>query len=105
MKEHKSSYLQKIREALHLDLEEWLCEERSSFRLDCQNFLRCDGKVADAQAGRVIDSIGDGGRHAGRTKFTDALGAERTRVGVEFIDESDIDLRRNVSVDRKGNAR
>jgi hypothetical protein len=63
--------------------------QRSSFRLDCENFLRRDGKVADAQASRVIDSIGDGGRHAGRTKLTDALGTERTRVGVEFIDESE----------------
>lgn len=34
MKEYESSYLQKIRDALHLDLEEWLCEEETGFIVD-----------------------------------------------------------------------
>jgi hypothetical protein len=55
-----------------------LLTERIPFSLDRQNFLRRDGKVADAEADRVIDSIGDGGRYAGRSEFTDALAAQRT---------------------------
>jgi hypothetical protein len=55
-----------------------LLTERIPFSLNRQDFLRRDGKVADAEADRVIDSTGDGGRYAGRCEFTDALGAQRT---------------------------
>ena len=50
----------------------------NSFRLGHQDFLRRDGKVADAKTDRVVKCIRDGGSHARRTEFTDALGAQRT---------------------------
>jgi hypothetical protein len=51
----------------------------------------------------VIDGIGDGGCNASRPEFTDAFSAKRTRVGIEFVDQSDVNLGRNIGVHGKTN--
>src|SRR6185437_4374279 len=55
-----------------------------------EEFVGGDGVGADADAGGVVDGVGDGGWHAGDADLADAAGAEWIELRVRDIEDGDV---------------
>src|SRR6266567_2776489 len=56
------------------------------------DFVECDGKVADAFAGGVVDGVGYCGGRSCYADFADASGSERVELVVGDVEGGDVDL-------------
>jgi hypothetical protein len=56
------------------------------------DLVECDGKVADAFAGGVVDGVGYGGCCSCDAYFADASGPERAEFVVRDVESGDVDL-------------
>src|SRR5205085_9842777 len=61
--------------------------------------VECDGKIANAAAGRVIHGIAQRTADTGDADFADAACAERGKPVVRFVDERDVEPA-DIGVDR-----
>src|SRR5438034_7891926 len=57
-----------------------------------EEILDHDGDVPDADAGGVVDGVGDGGGHADDGDFADSFGTDGIVQGVGVFDEVDVDV-------------
>src|SRR5437879_6124092 len=67
--------------------------ERGHWGLLSEKLFHCDRQLAHSFAGRVIDGIGDRGRHRHGGKLPEALGSEWARFLVELANEERLELR------------
>jgi hypothetical protein len=73
--------------SVYIEMNEVITRLGARIEVTSQQLLHGDRQIAHALAGRVIDRVGNRGRHRHRGQLAKALGAQRARLLVEAADE------------------